>query len=397
MASIDCEWLNTPLHSPFILASLTLFSKPNVKKHIEYFEQAAHYGVGAIILPSINPLRSDESFGSPYVRTAPIPSGLQGPSNFMGFALLGSTDNIVSIEYGLNLAKEAVKIGVPVVASVANIGSKANFLNAIQQIVAVDQLAGIELNFSCPNVLNGLALDLNLLEDVCSVCNSLPISIKLAPQADFANILNNKELFSGITCSNAYTGLMPPSLDFSTMTPFADVESWRPTGIYGPQEKLLTFYDILKFKSQSETRSIPLSSVGGFVSARDAIQAIMLGADTVQLSSAVIWKGLKIFQECNEKLELYLKENELTLDKLNGSSLAYINTSDTILASQRPVRTMYVNSAICHICDDCACVDHGCYAIHKEKNKCAEIDESLCNGCGWCQIMCAHHAIETKM
>lgn len=394
MVSTDCEWLGIPLRSPFILASLTLFSKPNVQKHIEYFTQAAHYGVGAIVLPSIHPLRKDESSGNPHVRTVPIASGLHGTVDYMGFAVLGTTDNIVSIDYGVNLASEAVKIGVPVLASIANIGSKNDFINAVQKIVTVNGLAGIELNFSCPNVLNGLSLDVSLLEDVFTVSHNLPITIKLAPQTDFSAMLQNRDLFSGITCSNAYTGLIPP--DLKKMTPFGDAQFWRPTGIYGPQEKLLTFYDIWKFKSRVETKDIPLSSVGGFVSPSDVIQAIMLGTDTVQLSSAVIWKGLKIIQDCNEELKAYLKENKLTLKELKGSSLTYIKFSDTDLNDQRPVRTMYVDNKKCRNCPDCACFEHGCYAFKKTQNNCAEIDKELCNGCGWCQILCFHHAIKEK-
>lgn len=396
MVSTDCKWLGINLRSPIILASLTLFSKPNIQKHIQYFTQAAHYGVGAIVLPSIHPLRNDESIGKPYIRTTPIPSGLRGPADYMGFAALGSTDNIVSINYGLHLAREAVKIDVPVFASIANIGSKNDFINAIQQMVTVDRLAGIELNFSCPNVLNGLSLDVSLLDDIHAVSNNLPISIKFAPQTDFAGILQNKGVFFGITRSNAYTGLVPPSLDFHNMTPFGDSKFWRPTGMYGPQEKLCTFYDIWKFKTNNETKDIPLSSVGGFVSPQDAIQAIMLGADTVQLSSAVFWKGLKIIQECNEKLASFLEENDISLDKLKGSSLSYINTSDTDIMDQQPVRTMYVDPEKCCNCQECACAERGCYAFQKTESNFAKIDEDLCNGCGWCQIMCVHHAIKIR-
>ena len=98
------------LRSPLVLASLTLCSKPTVQKHIAYFKRAVTYGIGAIILPSIHPLREDESVGEPFVRTGMISTGLCNEKNPMGFAILGTTDNIVSIDYGLALAREAVNL-----------------------------------------------------------------------------------------------------------------------------------------------------------------------------------------------------------------------------------------------------------------------------------------------
>lgn len=397
MCNTKCTWMGIPLRSPIILASLTLFSKPNISKHIAYFKQAQQYGVGAIVLPSIHPLRKDESIGNPHVRVTPVNSGLGKPTEYLGFSILGTTDNIVSISYGLELAKEAVALGIPILGSVANIGSKDDFLGVVKQLSDIEGLAGLELNFSCPNVHNGLPLSPVLLDDVCKIAGKVPISIKFPPntqdlyQQEFTNYV------SGITCSNAYLGLVPPLLNLDQKNPFGtDVPLWRPTGIYGPQEKLLTFFDIWKIKSHTELRNMQLSAVGGFVSSEDVIQAILLGADTVQLSSAVFWNGLKIIHQCNEALGSYLRKNNCSLDEMRGSSLPMIKQTDSDLSLQRPVRTMKVDADRCLRCGDCACVDHGCYAFQKHRDECAEIIQDLCNGCGWCLHKCIHHAVKVN-
>src|SRR5690606_26776277 len=120
-------------------------------------------------------------------------------------------------------------------------------------------------------------------------------------------------------------------------------------------------------------------------------QAIMLGADTVQLSSAIFWKGLKIIRECNDQLSNLLAKEGLTLDELKGISHKYIVRSDHDLMHQRPIRVMMVNPDKC-ICDTCSCVERGCYAIQRLDGRPAEIDQNVCNGCRWCKTLCVNNA-----
>ena len=388
-----CSWMGIPLRSPLILASLTLCSKPDVQRHLIYFQHAIEYGAGAIVLPSIHPLRADETVGDPFVRMAAVSTGLPNTKTPMGFAVLGTTDNIVSIDYGLTLSREAVKLDVPVLGSIANIGSKENFLDVVRQLAAIQNLAGLELNFSCPNVLNGLEPSVELLEAIQDICGGrLPVSIKLAPKANYDFLLDYTHLFQGFTLSNAYTGLMPPQISQDHMTPFDDVEQWRPTGIYGPQEKLLTFYDIWKFKTNPKASHLPLSSVGGFVSGNDVIQALMLGADCVQLSSAVFWRGLSVFRTCVQQLSDFLEQWDL--EQLKGSSLCYIMPSDAEMRGDWPIRKMRVDPEKCRNCTNCACVERSCYAFEKSGSKVPSIEQTLCSGCGWCKSLCPFGAVD---
>lgn len=391
---INCNWMGVKLHSPIVLASLTLFSKPDLKKHLHYFQSAVDYGVGAIVLPSIHPLRRDETIGEPFVRTSKLFSGLKAGQDSMGFAVLGTTDNIVSIDYGINLAKEAVKLDAPIFGSVANIGTENDFLRVIDKLVAVDGLSGIELNFSCPNVLNGIELKIDLLDKVRSLCGSqFPVSIKLAPQYDYNFLLNYPKLFDSITLSNAYIGLIPPQITSYGMTfPFDDVKKWRPTGIYGPQEKFLTFYDIWKFKTNSRTNDFQLASVGGMVNEDDILKAILLGADCVQISSMVFWRGLSAIKNCNEKISEILYGR--SLEEIKGTALDSIVASDVEMEGNRPFRKMRVNPDKCRTCIKCFCVERGCYAFNRSNRDTPTIDSKLCSGCGWCQKMCPFGAID---
>lgn len=390
-----CCWMGIPLRSPVVLASLTLFSKPDIEKHLAYFRRAQEHGVGAIVLPSISPVRRTEAEGFPHVRTATIPTGLHTPRDHMGFAVLGTEDNIVSIDYGLALAEKAVGLAVPIVGSLANVGSEEDLLAAARRLLSVRGLAGVELNFSCPAVKHGSALSAALLERIQEEnVKGIPVTIKLSPRASYESIQGHEELFQGVTLSNAYTGLVPPHTSLSDMSPFADMELWRPTGIYGPQEKLFTFYDIWRFKTAPETRDVQLSSVGGFVNGTDVIQALMLGADSVQLSSAVFWKGLSVIRDVNEALARSLAQDAMTVEQMKGIGLDRIVGSDCDLPKLRPARRMHIDRERCKKCDTCACIDRGCYAISQESgNALPRIDDALCSGCGWCRAMCRFGAV----
>lgn len=397
MGCISCKWMGVDLSSPIILASLTLFSKPNVSEHINYFKKAKEYGIGAIILPSIHPGRKNETIGNPYVRCIPISSGLGKETDYMSFSVLGATDNIVSVDYGIALAEEAVKLNIPIFGSVANIGTKKSFLNTVAKLCDVKKIAGLELNFSCPNVLDGLLLDKELLISIKKITKALPISIKCPPQLDVNSLIQYKDLISSVTLSNAYYGLIPPPINANNVSPF-DLNSqyWHPSGIYGPYEKLLTFYDIWKYKPIVQDNNIQLSSVGGFVNANDIIQAIMLGANSVQVSSMVFWKGLKSIDSCNKAIEMFLTKHGLSFSKMQGLKFELIKKSGNDFYKELPSRTMIVNNHKCLNCKECSCVEKGCYAFKKLQNGTVEIDKDICNGCGWCKFMCPNNAIEER-
>lgn len=225
----------------------------------------------------------------------------------------------------------------------------------------------------------------------------LPITLKLTPKQPYDALLDDHQLFQGFTLSNAYRGLVPPQIDVNHISPFDDMGFWRPTGIYGPQEKIMTFYDIWTFKSNPRTAAYALSSVGGFVNGDDIIQALMLGADNVQLSSAVFWKGLSVINQCTETLLKFLTQRSLSLNQIKGLGLQWIKDTDKDIDEvyKRPVRSMWINPEKCQKCASCSCVERSCYALSREDDySTPTIDQTLCSGCGWCQKMCRFDAVE---
>jgi dihydropyrimidine dehydrogenase (NAD+) subunit PreA len=400
--NMQCSWLGLNLSSPLVLASLTLFSKPDVDRQTDYYIKCAQLGAGAIILPSVNPINSDHT--KSFVRTEAVYSGIH-PNQAMSFTVLGPTSNITTVEYIVSVIRmlKKKKITIPVLASIVNMGSKEEYLHAIH-VLGNEGIQGVELNFSCPNVLSSkkdeLDLTVKLLREVKQIINNLPITIKLSPDYNFQPLLSDlSDEIHGFTLSNANIGLLPPKLDnpFKSFSPFPYTEKWSPTGVYGPHERLSTLNTLYKFViSQNVShKCFDVSSVGGYLMPEHAIQAIMLGADTVQLSSVLAWKGIGSFKKFYEIIKEYLCTHKYSqINDLKGIALPFISLSaDDAVSTVSQDIIMQVGEECCE-CPSCGCCDKMCYAIvQPSPNKAPYINPNLCSGCGWCRQHCPHNAI----
>lgn len=392
--------MSIELNSPYVMASLTLMSYVDLSRHVDYYKRANMFGVGAIVLPSVNPeVCGNSESNSTIVDSLMIDTGLH-KNHKMGLAVLGPTvPNIIPLNYGVSLAnvlKKEIK-GTPIIASIANIGEEDKIITAVDKLskTGVD---GIELNFSCPNVRvkdeRKSVFNNELLKKIREI-TKLPISFKITPYEDYSLILDslNGEI-DGLTLSNAYVGLVPPEIDGAQYSPFEKREEWAPCGVYGPFERLLTFYRLFKYHDICSKKNLSIACVGGIVSATEAIQAILLGADVVQFSSAIAWHGTRFFQESNMFLADYLENHNFnSVNSIKGSVLPYIKSNTDELKKHSTSQKMKVNEEKCKKCKECMCCDRLCIAISQKPNGIVQINSELCSGCKWCYYLCTNGAI----
>ena len=191
--NLSCSWMGLELSSPYVIASLTLVSKVTITQHVEYYKKAYQMGAGAIVLPSINPSsKGNREKNNAIADCLKFYTGLNS-KHTMGFTVLGPSEpNIVSIDYGTHLAQEVRKsIPLPIIGSIANIGSDCEVIGAIDALCSTG-IDGIELNFSCPNVVNTSTnqtkLTIELLRKIRNKCK-LPISLKITPYMNYSDII----------------------------------------------------------------------------------------------------------------------------------------------------------------------------------------------------------------
>lgn len=212
----------------------------------------------------------------------------------------------------------------------------------------------------------------------------LPVYVKLSPQIDI-------ELFATAAEKAGADGLvlinsLGPCLDI-------DLESGRPlmgskTG-YGWMSGRAIFPVALRAVYEAYKHvDIPILGVGGISSGEDAIKMIMAGAQAVQVCTAAILEGPKVYGKIAGQMEKYLEERNIeSLDEIRG--IAHGHQRDSDLARWLPI----IDPEACTACGLCAksCV-YGAITIDGY----AVVDEERCFGCGLCMTRCKFGAISPK-
>ncbi len=394
------QWLGIELQNPIILGSLTLLSHTDIDGHVEFYKKAQDYGVGAVILESFVPLEYGDAFEKKVIGTVrALNNGFSLRNENLGFSLIGPPyPNISSIRYGKELFKRLkTALNIPIVCSIINIGDIDSFIKTAKYF-EFSGADGLELNFSCPNVSLGLIaceyggfpLTNENLSRIKSGIN-IPFSIKTDPYFETVEkkIIGNIE---NLTYANAHRGLHPPSIDPPFNSPFNFTNEWCTTGIYGAFASSMAFKEIVSLKKQHPKLSVSLS--GGIVEPQNIVESLLLGVDSVQVASVIMWKGLRIIKDMISFLDSFMERNSFDLvDEFKGYSLKnikdniasidYYNKNLSESFSNRP--KMRITSK-CRQCGQC--LDRGCLAIKTTDTNSIYIDSKLCSYCEMCKIFC---------
>ena len=180
----------------------------------------------------------------------------------------------------------------------------------------------IEINISCPNVKEGGVAFGNDPEmsfrvvEICRKNTTKPIITKLSPnQTDIAaNAARCIEAGSdGLAVINTVMGM---AVDIETKKP---VIGNNRGGLSGPAIKPIALLKVHQVYQVSKKHNVPIIGQGGIVSAKDAIEFIIAGADTVGIGTALFYDPL-VCTKINSGISQYLEDHNLkNLDSLVGS------------------------------------------------------------------------------
>ena len=255
--------------------------------------------VGAVCLKGTT---LEPRLGNKLHRIAETPNGML---NAIGLQNPGTTAVINDIMPGLDKQETKFIINIS--------GSTVEEYGEIAKHFDDSDIDAIEINISCPNVKEGGVAFGNDPEmsfrvvEICRKNTSKPIITKLSPnQTDIAsNALRCIDAGSdGLAVINTVMGMA------------IDIEKQKPVignnqgGLSGPAIKPIALLKVHQVYQVSKKYNVPIIGQGGIVSANDAIEFIIAGADTVGIGTALFYDPL-VCQEINQGISKYLIEHNL--------------------------------------------------------------------------------------
>ncbi len=176
-------------------------------------------------------------------------------------------------------------VGTKVIVNVAG-KTEEEFAEVVARLEAVQGIDAYELNYSCPNVKEGglsFSVDPAMAERVTGLVRKQtrkPIIAKLTPNVTCIGDIGRAVQNGGADAVSAINTLVGMAVDVRTRRPkIATVTG----GLSGPAIRpvaLAKVYELCK------AVSIPVIGIGGIMSADDALEFLIVGAQAVQVGTA---------------------------------------------------------------------------------------------------------------
>jgi dihydroorotate dehydrogenase (NAD+) catalytic subunit len=212
--------------------------------------------------------------GNPPHRLWETPSGM---INSIGLPNPG-LENFVSGDL-----PQLVGLPVPLIVSVMA-DSVEGFVTLIEAVAAVEGVAGIELNVSCPNVHSGLIVgeqptETEALMKALRPLTSLPLIVKLTP-----NVANPENVALAAEAGGADAVSLINTLKATAVDPDRN-RSWLGAGGGGLSGPAIRPIALAQVRIVSGAVTIPVVGMGGITDGESALEFILAGARVVAVGT----------------------------------------------------------------------------------------------------------------
>ena len=257
----------------------------------------------------------------------------------------------------------------------------------------------LELNFSCPHMCvegsgHKVGQAFHLLEQFTATVKqavSIPVIAKMTP-----NITDITEpaLYAknggadAISAINTVSGISEVGL--KDLVPRPNIFGVGAiSGTSGPAVKPIGLHFIADM-AKNEKLGLPLSGMGGIETWIDALEYILLGASTVQVTTGIIHYGYRIIEDLIEGLSDYMTQAGIqTISELVGRSLPHLQTTDHFDLHRQGVAEYDLDR--CIGCGQCyiVCRDAAGQALEWDsENRRPRLIEDKCLSCMICSFVC---------
>ncbi len=266
----------------------------------------------------------------------------------------------------------------------------------------------IELNFSCPNMEKGglgsdIGQDPDLVERYTAAARrgaKIPILAKPTPnvatmsEAAEAAKRGGADGLSAINTIKSIIGVNPHTYISSPA-----VHGMSAVGGYsGNAVKPIALRFLAELGQNPNLAGMHISGMGGVETWLDALEFILLGATSIQVTTAVMQYGYRIVEDLKSGLNLYLAEKGFhSVKEAVGLALDAVSGSTNTLERDTVIFPKFLREN-CIGCGRCvvSCADGGHQAITLNAQRKPVLNGKKCVGCHLCVLVCPQKAIRSS-
>jgi dihydropyrimidine dehydrogenase (NAD+) subunit PreA len=229
------------------------------------------------------------------------------------------------------------------------------------------------------------------LTEVVKQNTHLPVMAKMTPNITDMNVPAMQAKKGGadaIAAINTVRSISGIDLDSLIPNPNVDGKS-AVSGYSGPAVKPIGLRFIAEMAANKEL-NLPLSGMGGIETWIDALEYILVGASTVQVTTGIIRYGYKIVEDMIEGLSDYMEQKKITsVVELVGRAVPRIIETKDFNIKRQGIANYDMDR--CIGCGQCytVCHDAGGQALSwKSEERRPVLDEDKCLSCMVCSFVC---------
>ena len=263
----------------------------------------------------------------------------------------------------------------------------------------------VELNFSCPNMAEGgLGADIGQIPELVERFTSaarrschIPILAKLTPNVASMNPAAEAARrggADGLAAINTIKSVV--GLNIHTYVSAPSVHGLSAVGGYsGNAVKPIALRFIGELGHNPALSGMHLSAMGGVETWQDALEFLLLGGASIQVTTAVMQYGYRIIDDLKEGLNLYLAEKGYaSVKEIIGAGLDSLDSSTDALERDTVIFPKFHRDR-CIGCGRCelSCMDGGHQAIRMNEKRRPVLNAKRCVGCHLCVLVCPQQAV----